>query len=168
MGWESRIPNETHWYTIFWRGRASSRWRSQYQESSSSEKLCKYWTEASLCFEYYNKIADLQHWYSTDHESHNPLQYDGTWLCGARECAIISTIVKPLSASNDCPREDRPLLWMRLDFCLTLFKSGLAPEEASGPGGRQIVVSQCQQLRCLRILLLEWLTMMAALRNYSA
>ena len=154
----SRIPNETHWYTIFWGVQDGDLSIKKVLSSKNCAGIGPKPVSASV-LQQHCKFTGL---------IYTPLQCGGTCLCGARECAIISTIVKPLSASNDCPREDRPLLWMRLDFCLTLFKSGLAPEEASGPGGRQIVFSQCQLLRCLRILLLEWLTMMAALRNYSA
>ena len=47
------------------------------------------------------------------------------------------------------------------------FRSGLALVETSGLGGRKCVSSPCPLLRCCRELLLEWLMMMAALRNYS-
>ena len=61
---------------------------------------------------------------------------DSSWLCGARECSQICTIVKPLSASNVFPT----------DIVLILFdplRNGLAPEEASGLCCRQIVSSPC-------------------------
>ena len=81
---------------------------------------------------------------------------------------MVSTIVKPLSALNVLPTVDRPPLCECVLILSDLLRSGLALDVASGPGGRQSVSPQCQWLRCIPVLLLEWLTMMAALRNYSA
>ena len=38
------------------------------------------------------------------------------WLCGTHECLMVSTILKPLSASNVMPTVDRPLLCLRVVF----------------------------------------------------
>ena len=59
-------PQTKYIDTHFWCTRASSRWRSQYQEGAHSEKLCRCWNEASLCFQCYSNIASLQDWCSTD------------------------------------------------------------------------------------------------------
>ena len=68
-----------------------------------------------------------------------PMNMNTPWLLhGARECSMISTIVKPPSASNVFQRWAGRLL----DYVLTLsdpFRSGLASEEASELGGRQLV-----------------------------
>ena len=57
--------------------RTSSRRRRQYQEGAYSEELRRCWNEASVCLQFFNNIASLQDWYSTDHVSHTPLQDDG-------------------------------------------------------------------------------------------
>ena len=48
--------------------------QQRVQEGDLSEKLCRCWNEASLCFCTTANIASLQDWYSTDHGSHTPLQ----------------------------------------------------------------------------------------------
>ena len=56
--------------------RTSTRWRSQYQESSCSENVQMLERSQSL-LQYHNSAAHLQDWYSTGHGSRTPLQDDG-------------------------------------------------------------------------------------------
>ena len=43
----------------------------------TAEELRRCWNKNQFLLQYYNNIASLQDWYSTDHGSHTPLQDEG-------------------------------------------------------------------------------------------
>ena len=64
---------------------------SQYRERPYLEKLCRCWNETSLCFQYYNGIAqNCRIGVQGNHGSHTPLQDDGAPV-EASQCGMCET-----------------------------------------------------------------------------